>query len=143
MDAVASHHRSRLRAAAGRYRHARRALHAPASVQSRRGLDWMNFFIADVQTGFGTFVAFYLAQLGWSQGNVGFALAVGTVAGVLSQIPGGALADAVKWKRGLVALGIVMVGTAALILALKPDLPWVFLAEVLQGSTGGVITPAI
>ena len=135
--------RARLRAVAGRYREARQSLRTPTSVQSRRGLDWTNFFVADVQTGFGTFVAFYLAHLGWSQSNVGLALAIGTIAGVLSQIPGGALADAVKWKRGLVALGIVMVGTAALILALKPDLPWVFLAEVLQGSTGGVITPAI
>src|ERR1700726_1877404 len=77
-------------------------------VQSRRGLDWMNFFIADVQTGFGTFVAFYLAQLGWSQGSVGVVLAAGGLAGVLSQIPGGALADAVTWKRALAALGIVM-----------------------------------
>jgi MFS family permease len=134
---------SRLRAAAGRYREARQSLRTPASVRSRRGLDWANFFIADMQTGFGTFVAFYLAHIGWSQGDVGLALAVGTIAGVLSQIPGGALADAVKWKRGLVALGVGMVATAALILALKPGLPWVFLAEVLQGSTGGVITPAI
>ncbi len=134
---------SRFRAAAGRYHEARQSLRTPASARSRRGLDWTNFFVADVQTGFGTFVAFYLAHLGWSQGNVGLALAVGTIAGVVSQIPGGALADAVKWKRGLVALGIGIVGTAALILALKPDFPWVFVAEVFQGSTGGIITPAI
>ena len=138
-----NHPRARFRAAAGRYREARQSLRTPAATRSRRGLDWTNFFIADVQTGFGTFVAFYLAHLGWSQGKVGLALAVGTIAGVVSQIPGGALADAVTWKRGLVALGIGMVGTAALILALKPDAPWVFVAEVLQGSTGGVITPAI
>jgi hypothetical protein len=91
MDAVASHYRSRLRAAAGRYRDARRSLHTPTSAHSRRGLDWMNFFIADVQTGFGTFVAFYLAQSGWSLDHVGMALAAGTMAGVLSQIPGGRL----------------------------------------------------
>jgi MFS family permease len=138
-----NHPHSQLRAAAGRYREARQSLRTPASTRSRSGLDWANFFIADVQTGFGTFVAFYLAHIGWSQGEVGLALAVGTIAGVLSQVPGGALADAVKWKRGLVALGVGMVATAALILALKPGLPWVFLAEVLQGSTGGVITPAI
>lgn len=134
---------SRLRATAGRYREARQSLRTPASARSRHGLDWTNFFIADVQTGFGTFVAFYLAHGGWSQSNIGLALAVGTIAGVLSQVPGGALADAVKWKRGLVAIGIAMIGTAALILAIKPDFPWVFLAEVLHGSTGGVITPAI
>jgi MFS family permease len=143
MDAVASHSRARLRDAAGRYRAARRALCMPPSVRSRRGLDWMNFFIADVQTGFGTFVAFYLAQLGWSEGSIGVALAAGGLAGMLSQIPGGALADAVTWKRGLVALGIVLTGVAALIFALAPDLIAVFFAQILQGATAGIITPAI
>lgn len=135
--------RSRLRSTAARYSDARRSLHTPASWQSRYGLDWMNFFIADVQTGFGTFVAFYLAHLGWSSGNIGLVLTAGGIAGVVSQIPGGALADAVTWKRGLVAAGILMTGAAALILALAPSLLMVFAAAVLQGGTGGIITPAI
>src|SRR5579872_4078648 len=121
MHAIAAHYRHRLHETVGRYRDARRSLHTPASAQSRRGLDWMNFFVADVQTGFGTFVAFYLAELGWSPGNIGIALAVGGLAGVLSQIPGGALADAVTWKRGLAAIGIVMTAVAALLLALWPN----------------------
>ena len=62
--------RARLRAVAGRYREARQTLRTPTSVQSRRGLDWTNFFVADVQTGFGTFVAFYLAHLGGA--HIGF-----------------------------------------------------------------------
>jgi hypothetical protein len=44
---------------------------------------------------------FYLADMGWSKQDVGLALTVGGLAGVLAQIPGGALADAVNWKRGL------------------------------------------
>src|SRR5579862_6277905 len=112
--------KSRLHKAVARYRSASRSLRTPASRRSRIGLDWTNFFIADVQTGFGTFVAFYLAELGWSQSQVGLALGVGGLAGVLGQIPGGALADAVTWKRGLLALGILMIGAAALILALAP-----------------------
>jgi len=103
----------------------------------------MNFFLADIQTGFGTFVAFYLAQLGWSKSDVGLALTAGTLAAVVSQIPGGALADAVTWKRGLVALGILMITAAALIFAFKPAYFAVFLAEVLHGTTGGIVTPAI
>ena len=143
MDASAGHSTSKLRAAAGRYLEAKRSLHTPASAQSRRGLDWMNFFIADVQTGFGSFVAFYLAQLGWSPAHIGLALSVGGVAGMISQIPGGALADAVTWKRGLAAAGIIMTGLAALILAFAPDMMSVFIAQVLQGATAGIITPAI
>jgi MFS family permease len=125
------------------YRTARRELHAPASARSRRGLDWMNFFVADVQTGFGTFVAFYLAQKGWPQSNIGVVLGVGGIAGVLSQIPGGALTDAVKWKRGLAAIGIVAICVAALILAFLPDFFAVLFAETLHGATAGIITPAI
>ena len=125
------------------YRRARRLLRTPASRRSRIGLDWTNFFIADVQTGFGTFVAFYLAELGWSQSQVGLALGVGGLAGVLGQIPGGALADAVTWKRGLVALGILMISAAALILALAPIPILVFAGEILHGTTAGIVSPAI
>jgi MFS family permease len=134
---------ARLRDSAARYWEVRRSLHTPASWRSRYGLDWTNFFIADVQTGFGTFVAFYLADLGWSKSNVGIALTTGTLASVIMQIPGGALADAVTWKRALVAIGIVAVGAAALILALAPSFVAVLFAELLHGVTGGVITPAI
>jgi MFS family permease len=135
--------RSRLRKTVARYRRARRSLHTPASPRSRLGLDWTNFFIADVQTGFGTFVAFYLAHLGWSERSVGLVLTAGGLAGVLSQIPGGALADAITWKRGLIAAGVVIIGAAALILALAPSHVLVWVATILQGSTAGIITPAI
>jgi len=134
---------SRLFGAVDRYRAARREFHGPASTRSRRGLDWMNFFVADVQTGFGTFVAFYLAHVGWQQSNIGLVLGIGGMAGVLSQIPGGALTDAVTWKRGLAAIGIVAICAAALILAFVPNFYAVLFAETLHGATAGIITPAI
>jgi MFS family permease len=127
----------------GRYHEARKSLRGSISRQSRQGLDWMNFFLADVQTAFGAFVAFYLADLGWSKGQVGLALTVGTLAGVISQIPGGALVDALRWKRGLAAIGIGMICASALILALRPSFALVFLAEILHGFTAGIVTPAI
>jgi MFS family permease len=127
----------------GRYKEARKSLRGSISQQSRQGLDWMNFFLADVQTAFGAFVAFYLADLGWSKGQVGLALTVGTLAGVISQIPGGALVDSVRWKRGLAAVGIGMLCVSALIFALMPSFALVFFAEILHGLTAGIVTPAI
>jgi predicted MFS family arabinose efflux permease len=88
-----------------RYRDVRRSLRVPASRQSRYGLDWTNFFVSDMQTGFGSLVAFYLSQLGWSHEATGLALTVDGLAAVLCQVPAGAFADAVKWKRGLAAIG--------------------------------------
>jgi MFS family permease len=130
-------------AGSARFLDARKVLRGAISKESRRGLDWLNFFLADIQTGFGAFVAFYLADLGWDKGKVGLALAAGTVAGLIAHLPGGALVDWVPWKRGLAAIGIVTIGASALVLALAPTFALVFIAEILHGITGGIVTPAI
>src|SRR5712691_6488194 len=126
---------SRSRRVISEHRQRRRLRDKEVSDRSRRGLDWTNFFMADVQMGFGSFLAFYLADLGWPKQNVGLALTAGALAGVGAQIPGGALADAVRWKRGLVALGVVAIAASALILALHPSFTLVFVAEILHGVT--------
>jgi MFS family permease len=134
---------ARSRRAISEHRHRRKLREREVSDRSRRGLDWTNFFLADVQMSFGSFLAFYLADLGWSKQNVGLALTVGGLAAVAAQIPGGALADAVRWKRGLAACGFALIAAAALILALQPDFMLVFVAEILQGTSAGLVTPAI
>ena len=63
-----------------RYRDVRRSLRVPASRQSRYGLDWTNFFVSDMQTGFGSLRAFYLSLLGWSHEAIGLALTVDSLA---------------------------------------------------------------
>ena len=130
-------------AALARHRQAKSSLERVASTGSRRGLDWMNFFIADVQEGFGAFIAFYLADLKWSQELIGEVLTIGRAVSALSLIPGGALADAVRWKRALIATGIIMIAVSAVILALHPTFPFVIVAEALHGATAGILTPAI
>jgi len=87
--------------------------------------------MADVQTGFGSFVSFYLADQGWSEKNVGFVLTAGGLAGVVGQLPGGALVDAMRRKRLLIAVGTLMVAASAVLLALSPDFPAVFAAMAL------------
>jgi MFS family permease len=141
---VSSRPRSgRLRRTYSRYRDARRTLRVPASRQSRLGLDWLNFFYADLQSGFGSLVAFYLGSLGWSQQSVGLVLTADSLAAVIGQAPGGALADAVRWKRGLAAAGMVGIAVAALVLALAPAPPLVYAAQIVHGLASGVVTAAI
>lgn len=126
-----------------RHRHRKKSLERAGSSQSRHGLDWMNFFTADVQTGFGAFVSFYLANLRWSQQDVGFALTLGRLSGVVGLIPAGALTDMIRAKRGLAAAGLLMIAIAALILALHPTFVFVLTAEVLHGLTAGILGPAV
>src|SRR5262249_30156595 len=97
------------------------------------------FFLADVQLSFGSFLAFYLADLGWSKQNVGLALTVGGLAAVAAQMPGGALGDAVRWERALAGVGFGFIAAAALILALRPgsrgcSLPRFFTARARTSS---------
>jgi MFS family permease len=62
---------------------------------------------------------------------------------VAGQIPGGAVADATTWKRGLAALGIIVTAGAALVLALAPSQAFIYAAQALHGLTAGVMTGAI
>jgi hypothetical protein len=59
-----------------------RQAEAKASAGTLRGLDWLNFFLADVQTGVGPFVAIYLAGYQWNEERVGLALTMGGIAGI-------------------------------------------------------------
>ena len=36
------------------------------NARSLRALDWLNFFVSNVQTGFGPFIASYLAAHKWT-----------------------------------------------------------------------------
>jgi MFS family permease len=119
------------------------AIDASPSSTSLSGLDGVNLFLAGMQSGFGPFVAVLLADEKWTLQNIGFVLSASSLAGLLSQLPGGELLDATRSKRFLVALGGIMVAVSALVIALWPSLPVVFAALVLQGITGGFLGPAI
>ena len=69
------------------------------SRASLRGLDWFIFFLADVQTGFGPFVAVYLTTQKWTQVEIGFILSIGGIVALIGQMPGGAIVDAAKSEK--------------------------------------------
>lgn len=113
------------------------------SDASLRGLDGVNLLLAGALSGFGPYVAAFLAEQNWTQQSIGFVLTAGGFAGLLSQLPGGALLDAIRSKRTAVALGAGMVAAGALIIAVRPNFPLVLAALVLQGITGGFLGLAI
>jgi MFS family permease len=115
---------------------------AKPSKRSQRALDWLNFFIADVETAFGPFVAVYLIANGWSQGMIGLVLTIGGIASILSQLPGGAIVDAASSKRLLLAIALAMIAAGALIFAFFTSRVMIFAAEILQGGTAGIVRPA-
>jgi MFS family permease len=114
-----------------------------ASPKSRRGLDWFVFFVADVQTGFGPFVAVYLTAQKWTQTDIGLILTVGGLIALFGQIPGGAMLDAIRSPRLAAGISVFIIGISALMLALWPIFPVVLLSRILQASASCVLGPAI
>lgn len=113
------------------------------SRQSQRGLDWFIFFLADVQTGFGPFVAVYLTTQKWTQVEIGFVLSIGGIIGLIGQMPGGAIVDAARSERLVASLAVATIGASALAYALWPIFPVVALAATLHALASCVLGPAI
>jgi predicted MFS family arabinose efflux permease len=113
------------------------------SQRTLRGLDWLNFLLADVQTGVGPFLAIYLAGYRWNEESVGLALTVGGIAGILTQTPAGALVDFLRSKRALVGMAVAALAAGALLIALFPSFWPVMSAQVLIGGTSSIFLPAI
>jgi MFS family permease len=111
--------------------------------RASRGLDWLNLFVANIQTGFGPFIAVYLTTQGWTQTQIGVALSLGTVASMASQLPAGALVDAWRAKRQVAGLSLVAFGLSALFFAADPRPLMVYLAEILHGFSSCTLGPAV
>lgn len=113
------------------------------SRESLRGLDWFIFFLADVQTGFGPFVAVYLTTQKWTQVEIGSVLSIGGMVALLGQMPGGAIIDAAKSERLVAGLAIVTIGCCALAYAAWPIYPVIAAAATLHAAASCVLGPAI
>jgi predicted MFS family arabinose efflux permease len=113
------------------------------SRQSLRGLDWFIFFLADVQTGFGPFIAVYLTTQKWTQAQIGLVLSIGGIVGLIGQMPGGAVVDAARSERLVAGLAVATIGGAALCYAAWPIFPVVVAAATLHAAASCVLGPAI
>jgi MFS family permease len=119
------------------------AARSAASAGSARGLDWFTFFLADIQTGFGPFVAIYLTAHEWAQLDIGLVLTAGGLVALAAQMPGGALVDAIRSARLVAALAIVGICLSALALAIWPIFSIVMGARVLHATASCVLGPVI
>jgi predicted MFS family arabinose efflux permease len=119
----------------------------PAITSKRRSLaclDLVNFFQADTQTGVGPFLAVYLlATRHWDPGKIGIAMFAQGIAVVIAQTPAGAVVDALKQKRMMVAFASIGVAAASIAIVHLEGLATVVAAQVMAGISSVVIPLAI
>ena len=116
---------------------------APEKKKSVHALEATYFFLADVQTGLGPFLAAYLAGAGWGPGRVGVALTVGGVITVVLQAPAGAIVDQLRSKRLILVLASAVLALGAILLSTTAA-PWaVYTSQVLIGGAGPFLGPTL
>src|ERR1700743_1020109 len=112
--------------------------------RANTALDAANFFLADVRDGLGPYLAIYLlTEQKWDEAHIGIVMSIATIAGIAAQTPAGALVDATKAKR------LVMAGAAILVTAVSLLLPWfpgfwpVAFSQGIAHAAGVVFPPAL
>lgn len=114
------------------------------SPRSLRGLDAINFLMADVRDGVGPYLSIYLkGSQHWGAGTIGIAMAASSIAAALCQIPAGLLVDAARAKRLLVAASGLLVAAGCLTIVFIPHVATVVAAQAMLGAASAVIPPAI
>ncbi|MCE4225446.1 MFS transporter [Methylobacterium sp. C25] len=124
---------------------------APArrpSARSLRGLDAMNFFLADVRDGLGPYLAIYLLAVrgpdqGWNEATIGLVMTIAGIAGLIAQTPAGALIDRTNRKRAVVIAAAVAVTLSCLALPFVSNFYLVAATQSLAGIAGAIFPPAI
>jgi MFS family permease len=111
--------------------------------RSIHALEAANFFLADVQTGLGPFLAAYLSGAGWAPGRVGVALTLGGLVTVSLQAPAGAVVDQLRSKRLILVLASAVLALGAILLSITAS-PWaVYTSQVLIGGAGPFLGPTL
>jgi MFS family permease len=112
--------------------------------QANTALDAANFFLADVRDGLGPYLAIYLlTEQKWDAAHIGIVMSIATIAGIAAQTPAGALVDATRAKR------LMMAGAAILVTAVSLLLPWfpgfwpVAFSQGIAHAAGVVFPPAL
>jgi sugar phosphate permease len=111
---------------------------------ARRGLDAANFFLADVRSGLGPYLAIYLLTVQkWDQESIGALMSIAAIAGVMAQTPAGALVDATRAKRGLMAVAAIAITVSCLLLPWFPSFWPAVASQTVASLAATVFGPAL
>ncbi|PZQ13588.1 MAG: MFS transporter [Ancylobacter novellus] len=118
------------------------------SRRALRGLDALNFFLADVRDGLGPYLAIYLLAVrgpdhGWNEATTGLIMTIAGVAGLIAQTPAGALIDRTSHKKLIVIAGAVAVTLSCLTLPFISNFYLVAATQSVAGIAGAVFPPAL
>jgi MFS family permease len=111
---------------------------------SLRALDSLNFFMADVNTGIGPFLAIYLtATRHWNPASVGMVVAAQGISSVIAQGPAGWMVDWSQHKKRLIMSAAAVVALGCLGIVAAANEPAEILTQLLIGIAAAFFPPTI
>ncbi|SFV06844.1 Predicted arabinose efflux permease, MFS family [Methylobacterium sp. 174MFSha1.1] len=118
------------------------------SKRALRGLDALNFTLADVRDGLGPYLAIYLIAVrgpdqGWNEATTGMIMTIAGIAGLIAQTPAGALIDRSRHKRVIVIAAALAVTLSCLALPFISNFYAVAATQSLAGIAGAIFPPAL
>lgn len=114
------------------------------SLKAERTLDVLSFVLSDVRYGLGAYLSVYLlTEQKWDPQTIGVVFSIWGLSGLVSQAPSGALVDAMRAKRVLLAGGVAIATGASLCLPLMPRPLPVAIAGTVGALAAGIIGPAL
>src|SRR5579875_3724635 len=112
------------------------------SKRAYTGLNWLNFFAADISNGIGPFLAIYLTtNLHWHPNEIGIALAATNFAMVAGQSPAGFIIDKTIYKRAIIIIASCIMGIVGCSVSFLPYFGYILFAQVMMGLAGSFYTP--
>ncbi|WP_375465549.1 MFS transporter [uncultured Methylobacterium sp.] len=117
-------------------------------ARTLRGLDALNFFLADVRDGLGPYLAIYLIAVrgpdqGWNEATAGLIMTIAGVAGLIAQTPAGLLIDRTRAKRMVVVAAALAVTASCLALPFIASFTLVAATQSVAGIAGAIFPPAL
>jgi MFS family permease len=112
-------------------------------ARSRRALEALNFFMADMQAGIGPFLGVFLQQRGWTTGPIGTVMTAGGVAGMLMTAPAGAFIDHTTRKRWVVVVTGICTVLASFLILWSQSWMVVTASQIATAIAGAAIGPAV
>ncbi|MDP4027061.1 MFS transporter [Methylobacterium sp. NEAU 140] len=118
------------------------------SRRALRGLDALNFTLADVRDGLGPYLAIYLIAVrgpdqGWNEATTGLIMTIAGIAGLIAQTPAGALIDRTRHKRAIVMAAAVAVTLSCVALPWISNFYVVAATQSVAHIAGAIFPPAL
>ncbi len=101
------------------------------------------FFLADVRDGLGPFLGIFLTERHWSPDEIGLVMTSGGIAGLLSTLPAGVVADATRYKRFIILAGCVVITVATLLLWYSNQSWTAIISQIVAGIAAAFIGPTV